>query len=290
MKVIAIAALTHAMCAAYMRSIGEDKGNVAWEDVPQAERQSFIANVELHLVNPNLTQEERHNNWLAAKEKDGWVYGEIKDAEKKTHPFIKPYAELSQVNRTTDVLFAEMVKLAKNLPDNDTFLQLSADYTALKAENETLRKGLENSQPVIEGSKATIVGTTIRYDGEKNPFVDHLYKTSLTFVHGQIRTLPSDIAEKFLQHPEFVLCKLGESTQDIDTETILESVDTLKQQREEQQRRVMDELDTINTMDKSGLVEYAYANYEQKLSMKQTLPDLRKSVIELVHQFGAVGI
>ena len=64
----------------------------------------------------------------------------------------------------------------------------------------------------------------------------------------------------------------------------------LKQQREEQQRRVMDELDNINTMDKSGLVEYAYANYEQKLSMKQTLPDLRKSVIELVHQFGVVGI
>lgn len=81
MKVIAIAALTHAMCAAYMRSIGETRVMLRGKISSQAERQSFIANVELHLVNPNLTQEERHNNWLAAKEKDGWVYGEIKDAE-----------------------------------------------------------------------------------------------------------------------------------------------------------------------------------------------------------------
>ena len=50
------------------------------------------------------------------------------------------------------------------------------------------------------------------------------------------------------------------------------------------------DLDNINTMNKSALVEYAYANYEQKLSMTQTLPDMRKSVSELVHQFGAVGI
>jgi hypothetical protein len=43
----------------------------------------------------------------------GWVYGEVKDAEKKTHPCILPYDELPLQQRTKDYLFKQVVDSLK---------------------------------------------------------------------------------------------------------------------------------------------------------------------------------
>lgn len=43
-----------------------------------------------------------HENWAAGRIKDGWVYGEKRDDEKKTHPCLVPYEELTEVEKDYD--------------------------------------------------------------------------------------------------------------------------------------------------------------------------------------------
>jgi hypothetical protein len=43
------------------------------------------------------------------KEKYGWVYGEVKDAEKKTHPCMVPYEKLPIEQRVKDYLFKAVI-------------------------------------------------------------------------------------------------------------------------------------------------------------------------------------
>jgi hypothetical protein len=43
-----------------------------------------------------------HEVWSANRIKDGWVYGEVRDDEKKHHPCLIPYDELSEVEKDYD--------------------------------------------------------------------------------------------------------------------------------------------------------------------------------------------
>ena len=52
---------------------------------------------------------DEHNAWMADKVNDGWVFGEIKDAEKKTHPF----EEMPEFQQKKDALFCSIVDALK---------------------------------------------------------------------------------------------------------------------------------------------------------------------------------
>ena len=56
-----------------------------------------------------LTPEELHVKWCEEKTERGWVYGPEKDFDKKTHPCLVPYSELSREERRKDELFAAIV-------------------------------------------------------------------------------------------------------------------------------------------------------------------------------------
>jgi hypothetical protein len=45
---------------------------------------------------------ESHDNWMNAKIKDGWIYGEVKDVDKKTHPCLIPYEKLPYEEKIKD--------------------------------------------------------------------------------------------------------------------------------------------------------------------------------------------
>ena len=47
------------------------------------------------------------------KTDDGWVYGEEKDAEKKTHHCIVPFGELPIFQQQKDMLFCNIVNALK---------------------------------------------------------------------------------------------------------------------------------------------------------------------------------
>lgn len=43
-----------------------------------------------------------HNTWMAGRIADGWVWGEERNDELKTHPCIVPYEELSEEEKDYD--------------------------------------------------------------------------------------------------------------------------------------------------------------------------------------------
>lgn len=107
-----IARVCHEANRAYCQSIGDDS-QVPWNDAPQWQKDSAIRGVLFHMTNPDATPENSHESWLEEKRANGWTYGEVKDAEKKTHPCFRPYAELPQEQRSKDYIFRAIVHAMK---------------------------------------------------------------------------------------------------------------------------------------------------------------------------------
>ena len=114
LKVERIAKAAHSVNRAYCQALGDDS-HLEWEEAPDWQRESAIAGVLLHLENPNLTPEESHLNWCRHKRLDGWVFGDIKDAVKKTHPCLVDYADLALEQRIKDYLFKAVVDSLRDL-------------------------------------------------------------------------------------------------------------------------------------------------------------------------------
>jgi hypothetical protein len=108
MEVRAIARLCHEVNKAYCESIG-DHSQVSWEEAPEWQQNSAIDGVMFIKASPDTTPEDSHKNWLAHKVNDGWVYGPVKDVEKKEHPCMVPYEELPLEQRVKDYLFRAVV-------------------------------------------------------------------------------------------------------------------------------------------------------------------------------------
>lgn len=107
-EVLNIARVAHEVNRAYCTSIG-DTSQPAWADAPQWQKDSAVAGVKAHLQNPGLTPQQSHELWLEHKRAEGWVYGPVKDVEKKEHPCFMPYDGLPQEQRTKDYLFKAVV-------------------------------------------------------------------------------------------------------------------------------------------------------------------------------------
>lgn len=49
-----------------------------------------------------LIAKNTHEVWSAGRIRDGWTYGPTRDDEKKTHPCLVPYEELSEEEKAYD--------------------------------------------------------------------------------------------------------------------------------------------------------------------------------------------
>ena len=49
-----------------------------------------------------LISKNTHEVWSAGRIKDGWTYGPTRDDEKRTHPCLIPYEELSEEEKEYD--------------------------------------------------------------------------------------------------------------------------------------------------------------------------------------------
>ena len=76
---------------------------------------SLMKGTEYVLNNPSTTAEENHNIWMEAKKTQEYTYGEVLDVEKKTHPSMIPFENLSNVEKRKDEMDVLMVKLANEL-------------------------------------------------------------------------------------------------------------------------------------------------------------------------------
>lgn len=296
MKSIAIAMMCHAINAAYCQSMGDDS-QPTWDDAPEAHKQSLLAGVEMHLANPDATPEQSHESWYKVKEAEGWKYGEVKDLEKKEHPCFLPYSELPAEQKAKDYLFRTTVHLVKNLPDSDEYLALSAEVVNLRQKVEQQKSvAIRTATVTPADSTQKAAGVAIQYVGNKSLYTDHLYNSALTFEQGQVRSIPSDLATKFLKHPEFKVYEgepeltPGETAAQAsdDTSSILNRSKEKQQEEIDKENQIFDEIETVGKMTKAGLIQYAHEKYDQKLSPQKNLDELKESVTQMIHQFGVV--
>lgn len=273
MKVQLIARVAHEINRAYCASLGDDT-QVAWEDTPEWQQKSAIAGVEMHLANPDATPEQSHEGWLAQKLADGWTYGEVKDAEAKRHPCCVPYEDLPAEQKAKDHIFRAVVHELKRITEG------------------------EIKSAVAQGA-ASVQSSTIpvKYIGRRPEWHDRIYGTGLSFVTGQVRNMPGDIAYRLLRHADLfevaakdsvIECEPTPERDDDDTAELLEKGAQAKEEAQQELGKIHDLYDQIEQMGKDSLIEFAATKYMQKLDKRSSVDSLRTQVRQFVDQFGAV--
>lgn len=104
-----LARIVHQANKAYCESIG-DTSQVDWENASESIQKAAKSGVKAIIDNPNVTPADLHDAWSKERIDDGWVYGEVKDEDKKTHPCLVPYDKLPPHQRFKDHLFNNIVK------------------------------------------------------------------------------------------------------------------------------------------------------------------------------------
>lgn len=278
MKVLVIARVAHEINRAYCASLG-DTSQPAWEDAPEWQQKSAIAGVEMHLANPDATPEQSHESWLAQKVADGWVYGEVKDAEKKEHPCCRPYDELPAEQKSKDYLFRSVVHMLKDIPDE--MVQPAAAVAAVAPlAAEVVPVGL----------------IQVKYIGRRPEWHDRVYGTGLYFSTEQTRNLPHEIARRLLRHADLfekgeipAAVEAAEPTNSTDdTDELLEQGKQAKEDEHTVQTQLQDLYDQVEQMGKDSLIEFASTKYRQNLNKRDSVATLRGQVRQFIDQFGAV--
>lgn len=103
-----IAIVCHEANRAYCTTIG-DNSQVTWSNAPQWQKDSAIKGVSFCLDNPDAPPSANHDSWLKEKHETGWIYGPVKDADKKEHPCFVPYSALPIEQQKKDALFKAIV-------------------------------------------------------------------------------------------------------------------------------------------------------------------------------------
>ncbi len=108
MDINTIARICHEANKALCEAHG-DLSQQPWESAAEWQRASAIAGVRFALANPNAPASAQHDAWSADKQKAGWKYGPVKDANKKEHPCLVPFEELPADQQAKDYLFKAVV-------------------------------------------------------------------------------------------------------------------------------------------------------------------------------------
>ncbi len=288
MKIALLASLAHGMNVAYCTSIG-DHSHTPWEETPEELKKSLEYGVKLHLENPDTTPEQSHESWLKQKELDGWVYGEEKNLENKTHPCILPYDQLPAEQKTKDYLFKAVVTLLKDLPNPDDVSALNSELVKLQLQVAAQKVQQTAATPV----QVKTPGVTIVYQGPKEQYQDNLYGTKLVFNRGVARTVPSNYAKQFLSHPEFKEVEAEQTAssevQD-DTAEILAQQEAQKKKEQERQDHIFNEVESIKQFGtKKAVTDYIEAKYGEKVNPNSfKLDELKDKAVEKVRQFGVI--
>ena len=93
--------------------VNGDKSQKDWNEAEEWQRDSAIKGVMFALNNPDAPDSAQHDAWSEDKKAHGWVYGEVKDAEAKTHNCLVPFEELPEHQQKKDKLFRAIVNALK---------------------------------------------------------------------------------------------------------------------------------------------------------------------------------
>lgn len=108
-EIAQIAEMCHETNADWCRLNG-DTSQKPWNEAPEWQKVSAIAGVTFAIDNPDAPESAQHDAWSADKIADGWIFGEAKDPEAKTHPCLVPFDQLPVFQQKKDKLFRAIVK------------------------------------------------------------------------------------------------------------------------------------------------------------------------------------
>lgn len=111
-KVMYIAKACHEANRVWCQANGDDSQK-HWDEADQWQRDSAISGVKFKVNNPGAGDDAQHNSWMKEKIEDGWVYGEVKNSNDKTHPCIVPFDQLPEFQQKKDALFCAIVDALK---------------------------------------------------------------------------------------------------------------------------------------------------------------------------------
>lgn len=148
---------------------------------------------------------------------------------------------------------------------------------------------------------------SIKYIGKREPWHDRLYKTGLVFDCNQVRTIPWDMARKFLRHEDLfekvdadAKGKDGKAksaskddtqndsdSQADDTQALLDEQTAKNKDKDDEQTELQALYDQVNIMEKDALKDFAQNHYQQKTNNSKSVENIRLDVTAMIDQFGA---
>jgi excisionase family DNA binding protein len=105
-----IARVVHAANRELQIVQGDPVPSPPWDEAPDYQVREAVAGVQEVLRDPDLTAERSHELWCDRMRADGWVHGDVKDPQRKTHPTLLPFAELPEEQQLKDRLFIAVVR------------------------------------------------------------------------------------------------------------------------------------------------------------------------------------
>ncbi len=108
--VVRIAEQAHEVNRAFVEATGAGDKKKPWAMLDVADRERFIRATSNALDTKVKDPAQSHKLWSDSMLRDGWKYGDEYDAEAKTHPNLKPYENLPELEKFKDVLFLSVVK------------------------------------------------------------------------------------------------------------------------------------------------------------------------------------
>jgi hypothetical protein len=107
-----IAEVMHEAMRAWQKANGQAP-SPPWNRAPKWMKDSSTASVAWRIANPVAPSSAQHDQWLEQKKADGWKFGKMKDAKKKTHPMMVPYGQLPEFEKRKDALVNAVVDALK---------------------------------------------------------------------------------------------------------------------------------------------------------------------------------
>lgn len=147
---------------------------------------------------------------------------------------------------------------------------------------------------------------SIKYIGKREPWHDRLYRTGLVFDCNQVRTIPWDMARKFLRH-EDLFEKVDADAKDEsdetppaeddtqndsdskadDTQALLDEQTAKNKDKDDEQTELQALYDQVSVMEKEALKDFAQNHYQQNTNNSKSVENIRLDVTAMIDQFGA---
>lgn len=286
MKPILIATIAHAINSAYCLAIG-DKVAPPFAECPEDMQRGILAGVQLHLDNPDTTPSSPMSpGWRTSWPTAGSMARSRTSRRRRTRAaFPTPSCPSRRRSRTICSAPWFMHSRTSRTPGARTPTRVAELQDQL---NEVLGKNAALvAQMASDGVPMLDNGVPIKYIGPRESFTDRLYGSGLMFTQGQVRSVPGDLARRFLNHRDLFERSTGPAPAGDDIKQVIAQAQQAQQERarkEEDLSALHREVD--NFADFTSLAAFAKDRYGLNLVKQHGLARSRDAVHARIDQFG----